>query len=186
MQKSAIKVGYLSINVLRLWHSAIDCASFGLLSEVPLVLSILTPFWLLALLQRWWRRRLLPRSLGLTRRINRSCRVIAYIFWDVGRMVRSGVHDLLRLTLLCCSFGYLLLLLDGNMAHPGGMALVFTTEQAKYFPWLISKSSAEAPGASASWGWRPEGALLLPRSLRGALWPLLLTPLIIILSRVVN
>ena len=43
MEKSIIKVGYLSINVLRLWHSAIDCASFGLFSEVPLVLSILAP-----------------------------------------------------------------------------------------------------------------------------------------------
>jgi hypothetical protein len=165
MEKTAIKVGYLSIDVLRLWHSAIDCASFGLFSEIPLVWSILAPFWLLALLQRWWRRKLLPGSLRLTRRSNRNCRVVAYVFWDVRRMVRSSMHDLLRLSLLCCSFGYLLLLLDGNMAHPGGMALVFTTEQAKYSPWLISKSSAEAPGASASWSWRPEGALLLPRSL---------------------
>jgi hypothetical protein len=165
MGKTTIKVGYLSINVLRLWHRAIDCASFGLFSEVPLMLSILAPFWLLALLQRWWRRRLLPRSLRLTRRSNRNCRVIAYIFWDVRRMIRSSVHNLLRLTLLCCSFSYLLLLLDGNMAHPGGMALVFTTKQAKCSSWLISKSSAEAPGASASWSWRPKGALLLPRSL---------------------
>jgi hypothetical protein len=165
MEKTTIKVGYLSVNVLRLWHSAIDCASFGLFSEVPLMLSILAPFWLLALLQRWWRRRLLLGSLRLTRRSSRNCGVVTYIFWDIGRMIRSSVHDLLRLTLLCCSFGYLLLLLDGNMAHPGGMALVFTTEQAKYSPWLISKPSAEAPGASASWSWRPEGALLLPRSL---------------------
>jgi hypothetical protein len=52
MEKTTIKVGYLSIDVLRLWHSAIDCTSFGLFSEVPLVLSILAPFWLLALLQR--------------------------------------------------------------------------------------------------------------------------------------
>ena len=155
----------MSINVLRLWHSAIDCASFGLLSEVPLKVSVLTPFWLLTSLRWWWRWRLLPRCLGLTCRSNISCRVIAYIFWNVRRMVRSSVHDLLRLTLLCCSFCYLLLLLDGNMAHPGGMALVFTTEQAKCSPWLISKSSAEAPGASASWSWRSEGALLLPRSL---------------------
>jgi hypothetical protein len=44
---------------------------------------------------------------------------------------------------LCRSFGYFLLLLDGNMAHPGGMALVLTTEQAKNFSWLISKSSTE-------------------------------------------
>ena len=165
MKKIAIKVGYLSINVLRLWHSAVDCASFGLFSEVPLVSSILAPFWLLALLQRWWRRRLLPGSLRLTRRSNRNCRVVAYIFWDVRRMIRSSVHDLLRLSLLCCSFGYFLLLLNGNMAHPGGMAFVLTTKQAKDSSWLISESSAEAPGASASWGWWSEGALLLPRSL---------------------
>jgi hypothetical protein len=43
MEKTTIKVGYLSINVLRLWHSAIDCASFGLFSEVPLLLNILAP-----------------------------------------------------------------------------------------------------------------------------------------------
>ena len=141
----------MSINVLRLWHSAVDCTSFGLLSEVPLVWSILAPFWLLALLQRRWMRRLLPGSLRLTCRSNRNCRMIAHIFWDVGRMIRSSMHDLLRLSLLCCGFGYFLLLLDGNMAHPGGMALVFTTEQAKCSPWLISKSSTEAPGASASW-----------------------------------
>jgi hypothetical protein len=165
MKRTAIKIGYLSIDVLRLWHSAIDCASFGLFSEVPLVWSILALFWLLALLQRWWRRRLLPGSLRLTRRSNRNCRVVAYIFWDVRRMIRSCVHDLLRLSLLCCSFGYFLLLLDGNMAHPGGMALVLTTEQTENSSWLISKSSAEAPGASASWSWRSEGALLLPRSL---------------------
>jgi hypothetical protein len=42
MRKAAVKVGYLSVNVLRLWHSAIDCASFGLLSEVPLKVSVLT------------------------------------------------------------------------------------------------------------------------------------------------
>jgi hypothetical protein len=165
MKKTAITVGYLSIDVLRLWHSAVDCASFGLFSEVPLSWSILAPFWLLSLLQRWWRRRLLPGSLRLTRRSNRNCRVVAYIFWNVRRMIRSSVHDLLRLSLLCRSFGYFLLLLDGNMAHPGGMALVLTTEQAKNSSWLISKSSAEAPGASASWSWWSEGALLLPRSL---------------------
>ena len=83
MKKTAIKVGYLSIDVLRLWHSAIDCTSFGLLSEVPLVWSILAPFWLLALLQRRWRRRLLPGSLRLTRRSNRNYRVVAHVLWDV-------------------------------------------------------------------------------------------------------
>ena len=128
MKKTAIKIGYLSIDVLRLWHSAIDCASFGLLSEIPLKVIVLTPFWLLSSLRRRWRWRLLPRCLGLACRSDRSCRVIAYVFWNVRRMVRSSMHDLLRLTLLCCSFCYLLLLLDGNMAHPGGMALILTTE----------------------------------------------------------
>jgi hypothetical protein len=35
---------------------------------------------------------------------------------------------LLRLALLGCSFCYLFLFLDGDMAHPGGMALVLTAE----------------------------------------------------------
>jgi hypothetical protein len=172
--------------MLRLWHNAIDCASFGLLSEVPLKVSVLTPFWLLTSLRWWWRWRLLPRCLGLTCRSNRSCRVIAYIFWDVRRMVRGSVHDLLRLTLLCCNFCYLLLFLDGDVAHPGGMALVFTTEKAVNSSWLIPKSSPEAPSASAPWCWRPNRALLLPRSLRRVLWPLLLAPSIITLSGVMN
>jgi hypothetical protein len=50
MEKFAIRVGYLSIDVLGLWYGAVDCTSFGLLSEIPLVWSILAPFWLLALL----------------------------------------------------------------------------------------------------------------------------------------
>jgi hypothetical protein len=41
------------------------------------------------------------------------------------------MHDLLRLSLLCCGFSYFLLLLDGNMAHPGGMTFVLTAKQAK-------------------------------------------------------
>ena len=184
MRKNCCRGRIFVSNVLRLWHSAIDCASFGLLSEVPLKVSVLTPFWLLTSLCWWWRWRLLPRCLGLACRSNRSCRVIAYILWDVRRMIRSSVHDLLRLSLLCCRFGYFLLLLDGNMAHPGGMALVFTTEYAVNFSWLIPKSSPEAPGASAPWGLRPERALLLPRSLRGILWPLLLTSSVVILSGV--
>jgi hypothetical protein len=43
MRKTAVGVGYLSVNMLRLWHSTIDCASFGLLSEVPLEVSVLPP-----------------------------------------------------------------------------------------------------------------------------------------------
>jgi hypothetical protein len=127
-KNTAVEVGYLSINVLRLWHSAIDCASFGLLSEIPLKVIVLTPFWLLSSLGWRWRWRLLPRCLRLACRSNRSCRVVAYIFWNIRRMIRSSMHDLLRLTLLRCCFCYLLLLLDGNVAHPGSMALVFTTE----------------------------------------------------------
>jgi hypothetical protein len=127
-KKTAVEVGYLSIDVLRLWHSAIDCASFGLLSEASLKVIVLTPFWLLSSLRRRWWWRLLLRCLGLACRSNRSCRVVAYIFWNIRRMIRSSMHDLLRLTLLRCCFCYLLLLLDGNMAHPSGMALVFTTE----------------------------------------------------------
>jgi hypothetical protein len=60
------------------------------------------------------------------------------------------MHDLLRLSLLRRSFGYLLLLLSYNMTRPGGMSLVFSTKQAKQPPWLTPKSSAEAPGTSAS------------------------------------
>jgi hypothetical protein len=50
MRKTAVGVGYLSVNMLRLWHSAIDCASLGLFSEVPLKVSVLTPFWSLVAL----------------------------------------------------------------------------------------------------------------------------------------
>jgi hypothetical protein len=35
------------INVLRLRHSVVDCASFELLPKVALLLSVVMPFWLL-------------------------------------------------------------------------------------------------------------------------------------------
>jgi hypothetical protein len=41
-------VGYLLVDMLRLWHSTVECASFGLLLEVSLLMGLLTPFWLLA------------------------------------------------------------------------------------------------------------------------------------------
>jgi hypothetical protein len=41
-------VGYLLVDMLRLLHSIVDCASFGLLPEVSLLMGLLTPFWLLA------------------------------------------------------------------------------------------------------------------------------------------
>jgi hypothetical protein len=63
--KIVAEVGYFLVNMLRLWHSTVDCASFGLLSEVLLLISVLAPFWLLASLHWWWRWRLLPRCLGL-------------------------------------------------------------------------------------------------------------------------
>jgi hypothetical protein len=43
-------------------------------------------------------------------------------------VIRSSVHDLLRLVLLSCGFCYFLLFLNGDMAHPCSMALVLTTE----------------------------------------------------------
>jgi hypothetical protein len=53
--------GYLLVDVLRLWYSIVDCASFKLLSEVSLLMSVLAPFWMLASLYWWWRWKLLPR-----------------------------------------------------------------------------------------------------------------------------
>jgi hypothetical protein len=46
--KAAAGVGYLLIDMLRFWYSTIDCASFGLLPEIPLLMDMLAPFWLLA------------------------------------------------------------------------------------------------------------------------------------------
>jgi hypothetical protein len=59
MIKTILEVGYLLVNVLRFWHSTVDCASFGLLPEVSVLVSVLAPFWLLASGIRglcwWWR-----------------------------------------------------------------------------------------------------------------------------------
>jgi hypothetical protein len=78
--KTFSEVGYLLVDVLRFWHSTIDCASFGLLREVLLLVSVLAPFWLLALgicgLHWWWGWRLLPRCLRLACRSNRNCRMV--------------------------------------------------------------------------------------------------------------
>jgi hypothetical protein len=46
--KTVLGVGYLSIDMLRFWHSTVDCASFGLLPEISLLMGLLAPFWLLA------------------------------------------------------------------------------------------------------------------------------------------
>jgi hypothetical protein len=61
-------------------------------------------------------------------RSNRSCRMIVHILWYVRRVTRCSVQDLLRLILLSFGFCYLLLLLDGDVAHSCSMALVLTTE----------------------------------------------------------
>jgi hypothetical protein len=46
--KKTPKIGYSSIDVLGFRHSTIECAGFGLLSKIMLLLSVLVPFWLLA------------------------------------------------------------------------------------------------------------------------------------------
>jgi hypothetical protein len=46
--KTVLGVGYLLVDMLRLWHSIVDCASFGLLPVISLLMGLLAPFWLLA------------------------------------------------------------------------------------------------------------------------------------------
>jgi hypothetical protein len=46
--KTDSEVGYLLVDMLRLWHSTVDCASFRLLPKVSLLMGLLTPFWLLS------------------------------------------------------------------------------------------------------------------------------------------
>jgi hypothetical protein len=52
--KTAEKIGYSSVDVLGFRHSTIDSVSFGLLPKIALLLSVLVPFWLLALGQSRW------------------------------------------------------------------------------------------------------------------------------------
>jgi hypothetical protein len=70
----------LLVNVLRFRHNAVDCASFGLLLKIALLLSMIVPFWLLIVDQRWWWQ-LRPGSSGMACQSNRSHRLsIAYVF----------------------------------------------------------------------------------------------------------
>jgi hypothetical protein len=46
--KTVSGVGYFSIDMLRFWYSTVDCASFGLLPEILLLMGLLTPFCLMA------------------------------------------------------------------------------------------------------------------------------------------
>ena len=56
--KTISRVGYLLVDMLRFWHSTVDCVSFGFFPEFLLLLRVLVPFWLLASrigrLQWWW------------------------------------------------------------------------------------------------------------------------------------
>jgi hypothetical protein len=54
--------------------------------------------------------------------------MITHILWYVGRVTRSSVQDLLWLIMPSFGFYYLLLLLNGDLAHSCSMALVLTTE----------------------------------------------------------
>jgi hypothetical protein len=85
--KTILEVGYVLVDVLRFWHSTVDCASFGLLPKVSLLVSVLAPLRLLALgisgLYWWWRWRLLPRCLRLAYRSNRNYRMVTHILWNV-------------------------------------------------------------------------------------------------------
>jgi hypothetical protein len=42
--KTVSEVGYILVDVLRFWHNTVDCVSFRLLPEVPLLVSVLAPF----------------------------------------------------------------------------------------------------------------------------------------------
>jgi hypothetical protein len=79
--KAVSEVGYILVDVLRFWHNTIDCASFGLLPEVSLLVIVLAPFW--SGLHWWWRRGMLPRCLRLACRSNRNCRMVTHILWNV-------------------------------------------------------------------------------------------------------
>jgi hypothetical protein len=61
-------------------------------------------------------------------RSNRSYRMIVHILWYVRRVTRSSVQDLLWLILPSFGFCYLLLLLNGDVAHSCSMTLVLTIE----------------------------------------------------------
>jgi hypothetical protein len=148
------------VDVIQFRHNAIDCASFRLLPKVALLLSMIVPFWLLIVNQRWWWWQLRPRSSGMTCRRDRGRRLlIAYIFWDVWRVARSSVEDLLRLTLPRLGF-------NNFLACPCCMALVLATKEAVQLSRLIAEpSSTEASYSSTSQSWWSERSLLHARRL---------------------
>jgi hypothetical protein len=75
----------------RLGHSVVDCASFGLLPKVTLLLNLTMPLWQLIMnrgMRQWWRWwQFSLGSLGVTYRSNGSRRLlIAHILWDIWRV----------------------------------------------------------------------------------------------------
>jgi hypothetical protein len=71
-------------------------------------------------------------------RRNRSRRLlIAHVFWDVCRVARSSVDDLLQMTLSRLSFSNFVLLLNCDLACSCCVALVLTTKrQYNFLGWL--------------------------------------------------
>jgi hypothetical protein len=122
-----------SVDMPRLGHSTINCASFGLLPQVTLLLSPKVPFWLLIMTQgkrQWWRWwQLSQGSLGMACRSSGNRRLlIAHILWDIRRIARSSMQDLLWRVPSCFSFSDFLLLLDRYLACPCGVFLIFARE----------------------------------------------------------
>jgi hypothetical protein len=154
--------------MLQLRHSDVDCASFGLLPKVALLLSMIAPFWLLIVDQWWWWWQLGPGSWGMACRSNRSRRLlIAYVFWDVWGITRSSVEDLLRLILLRLNFGNFLLLLNCDLACSCCVALVFATKETVHLSRLIAKpSSTETSSSSAPRSRWSERSMLDARRMR--------------------
>jgi hypothetical protein len=103
----------------------------------------------------------------MTYRSDRSRRLlISYIFWDVWRVARSSMEDLLRLTLLRLGFNNFLLLLNYDLACPCCMTLALATKKAVQLSGLIAEaSSTEASSSSASRSWWSERSLLHARRL---------------------
>jgi hypothetical protein len=103
----------------------------------------------------------------MTCRSNRGRRLlVAYILWDIRRVARSSVEDLLRLTLARFSFSNFFLLLNGNLACPCCVALVLATKKAVQLSRLIAKpSTTKTSSSSTSRSWRSKTSLLHTRSL---------------------
>lgn len=103
---------------------------------------------------------------GLPKQQNRRL-LIAYVFWDVWRVTRSSVEDLLRLTLSRFGFSNFLLLLNCDLACPCCVALVLTTKKTIQLSGLIAKPfSTETYSSSASQSWWSKRSLLHARRLR--------------------